>query len=257
MQKGYLTFIFLYLFSFAQQEDYVRDTAIYDSVRKITQKGKMVNYSREGLWVYDSAGIKISEAEYCYDYQSGNWKEYYKNGTLCLDVQSVLLNSFDDSTYKIITNRNEFEHKGFLLSRNCGKWNEYYDNGQLKESGKYELKKPFKLTQFKSNELSVFSDTSITDTVTEEHIWSVRSGTWTTYYSNGQIKSVGEYYPAEMLVDSILIVNDTMGNSKMQMCASPFYFKDGYWKYFSENGKLIREEWYDKTKLVAKVNYSE
>ncbi len=62
---------------------------------------------------------------------------------------------------------------------------------------------------------------------------------WYEYHKNGQIKSFGEYYP------EYEVINVTEYN----------FFRDKGWKYYSSIGKLLKEEIYDKGKLIDTKTY--
>lgn len=85
-----------------------------------------------------------------------------------------------------------------------------------------------------------------------------KSGIWVSYYSDGIIKSEGKY-----TVINTDEVNEEGLNKILQVffdnwiTLNSLEVKDGKWKYFSENGKLLKEEFWEKGILKETKEYDE
>lgn len=134
-----------------------------------------------------------------------------------------------------------------------GPWIEYYNHGHVKTYGRYQ--------------------------------YGARDSLWVEKYYNKSISSIGSYYPdinylivreqdsIQYLftlnkdldeVDSIEFTPDVFNGLK-SIYGNPLtgglgfpieiHFKDQNWKYYNEEGKLVKEEFCDKGKLVNTINY--
>ncbi|GIV28866.1 MAG: hypothetical protein KatS3mg035_2219 [Bacteroidia bacterium] len=110
----------------------------------------------------------------------------------------------------------------------------------------------------------------------------MKTGEWKEYFSNGQLKSVGEYEDSILIlfpdydvrrifianrkfqkIDSIPLIEsseDSLLRSFHLNRSNVFYpynlyFKTGIWRYYDEKGKLIKEEYYEKGKLIRINRY--
>jgi len=70
-------------------------------------------------------------------------------------------------------------------------------------------------------------------------------GKWKEYYKSGALRSVGVHFP----ITSKEMVEEQNGEMTMKY-AKYTYQKDGRWQYFSEDGKLIKEETYKEGKPI-------
>lgn len=134
-----------------------------------------------------------------------------------------------------------------------GEWKGWYSNGYLGNLLYFKLNKLDSLfiTYYKNGHMMF----------TGNYKEDARTGLWKEYYENGKLKSEGSYcgdidpiivtyynvdslkneYPT--LLEDTIIVNYTLD------------FKSGTWKYYNEETKLIREEFYEKGKLIKTQDY--
>jgi len=158
------------------------------------------------------------------NYQTGVWKSYFSNGKL-----SMIINYKD----------------GYLH----GEWKQYYKNGKIMTEG-----------YFKEN---------------------AKIGTWKSYYKNGIPRTEENYLP-EVLVflpsglsyEKIKIIgnkNKTLREDIASIIIDEFkdenksffelprviYLKDSLYKYWNEQGILIREEFWEKGILKETKEYDE
>ena len=231
-----------------------RVDTIYDFTGSINGIGQMKSNLKYGIWMDYSNGKIIRKSSYLSGCLNGPDTLYYANGNIRI-VENYALTQYSSDTILHFINDSSELGSGIPFSELSGPYKTYYDNGVLKESGAYSVLKPVAIYPYSTRKLSSNFDTIHADTIAGNSIWQIKTGIWTTYYSNGQIESVGTYFPAQLNIEKVFVVSDTMGNSSMQESLDPFYFKDGHWKYFSEKGKLLSEEWYGKAKLVNKVEY--
>lgn len=86
----------------------------------------------------------------------------------------------------------------------------------------------------------------------------VRKGIWEEYYPSGEIKSRGEYYPILIQkIDTIVEVYQEFGVEGFKFNRYSIYPKNGLWKYYSKDGKLISEILYDRGQLIEESIYTD
>lgn len=116
-----------------------------------------------------------------------------------------------------------------------GKWSYYYKSGSLKEEGEYEI-------------------LNIEDTVINTCIKSfqfTKIDKWKTYYESGELKSLGFYSDnISCKIDTINAIDPTYGSYSIIQLV-PVYSKNKIWKYYSENGSIIKLEKWRKGKLKS------
>ena len=70
-------------------------------------------------------------------------------------------------------------------------------------------------------------------------------GAYTSYYDNGQIKEHGDSFSIKKIYfDKVPVYNNVGEIRKWKFKKSCEKKKDGYWRIYDENGKLIKEEFY-------------
>lgn len=89
-----------------------------------------------------------------------------------------------------------------------GKYTEYYRNGKKSIEGNYDF-------------------------------FDIRTGIWQQFYVNGNLKSEGEY-------ESYNILSNPNGDASVVL--KTVYLKNGLWKYYSKNNKIIKEKIYHAKK---------
>jgi antitoxin component YwqK of YwqJK toxin-antitoxin module len=67
-------------------------------------------------------------------------------------------------------------------------------------------------------------------------------GKYSTWYPNGQPKEIGQYY-------------DTTAANKLKGFNNKIWFKQGEWRYYAENGKLIRTVIYKDGDILEEKKY--
>jgi antitoxin component YwqK of YwqJK toxin-antitoxin module len=92
-----------------------------------------------------------------------------------------------------------------------------------------------------------------------------RVGTWFTFHPNGQLESEGKYLPDEYTVTyptrdsagiAVIIQKTNFDSYPYQMgIVTIGYAKDGIWTYYNDQGKLIREEYYEGGLLRNTIQY--
>lgn len=195
------------------------DTVVID---RLTETDNSSGNLRNGYYIIKKAGIILSEGSIDNNRSSGRWKIYYANGQLQRLIDYVPF--FNGSNYN-------------------GVYKEFYENGKIKSDGNY-----------------TFTDTvaciDCFDMETKKQIYkadlhpSLRTGTWREFWENGRPKSSGEYYPGVHQVSYGALPDPSKNGVFSPGGLSHDYLKDGEWKYYNENGKLNRLEFYFKGKLV-------
>lgn len=88
-----------------------------------------------------------------------------------------------------------------------------------------------------------------------------RTGEWKEYYENGKLKSEGSYC---IDIAPVIVTYDNVDSLKKEypnliddtiFVNYALDFKSGTWKYYNGEGKLIREEFYEKGKLIKTQDY--
>lgn len=129
----------------------------------------------------------------------------------------------------------------------CGRYQEYDSIGNLLTSGQYQV--------ILDSLPCIYCFTLVDSTLIQFFYTSspvcVKSGIWTYYYPNGIICSEGSYCSKTRIegvssakaVGSSIYDSGPVGHHSVDL-------KEGRWKYYSDDGKLIREEWYVDGTLV-------
>jgi hypothetical protein len=78
---------------------------------------------------------------------------------------------------------------------------------------------------------------------------------WYEYYLNGSIKSIGKYAGSQINGFYMPEYDESKWESQNTNKVSIIHFKDDFWKYFNEVGVLIKEEHWEKGKLINTIEY--
>ena len=172
----------------------------------------------------DENGKEVLDGEYIYNYYDGTRKIlHYKDGIKVGESNTY----YEGGQIKRI--------EKFLDNELNGGWIEFYSNGNIKEKGSY--------------------------------MQNERIGKWQKFHENGNLKSQGVYLPNHIVVESsenafdTLITSERYEDYKDKDGGFSFpltiFLKKDTWKYYSEQGKLIKEEIYDKGKLIETKEYDD
>jgi antitoxin component YwqK of YwqJK toxin-antitoxin module len=125
-----------------------------------------------------------------------------------------------------------------------GRWTEYYKSGKIKFKGYYIDNHPVGLWQYfyPSGKFKKLYSIAFVETDTLSGYCKV--GTYQEYYPNGHLKILGCYgiNTTCEAYDTIPILDPETLLEKTLLLRRPAEIKIGIWQYFSENGKLEREE---------------
>lgn len=115
-----------------------------------------------------------------------------------------------------------------------GPWSYYYPNGQLRMKG-YAGNAPYSdtLYTYHDNGLLESIGLSFGPRVDED----TRLGRWFDYYRNGQLR-VSSNYGYDLSIRN-----------------GDYRWKEGTWEYYSDSGKLLIVEKWDKGELVERIEY--
>lgn len=163
-------------------------------------------------------------------------KEWFENGTLRFEQQKNGCNCVSTRYYesgkiaeltieKIIIDENTQEYLGYELIENS----KYCENGQRTEVNDFNIKgiKEFLI-------LNCDGETIISGQMIDNFLHKI--GHWIYYWDEGTKKTEGDYK----------ISNDTVDAN----------VKIGKWTYWSEEGRMLREQWFDDNGLLTKeLNY--
>ena len=134
-----------------------------------------------------------------------------------------------------------------------GAWMVWYSNGQLgnKLNFKHGKLDSLFVTFFENGQVMFIGN----------YKEDARTGLWKEYFENGKLKSEGCYcediHPVYVTHDNV----DSLKNEYPNLIDNIIFldytldFKSGQWKYYNEKGMLIREEYYEKGKLIKTKEY--
>lgn len=114
----------------------------------------------------------------------------------------------------------------------------YYKNGTIEARGKFDY------MFYKPN---IYNDLYLVESKVKK---------WIYYHPNGLKKAQGRYY-----FNSIIEKKDKFESPNKYVGNTPIYYnwktdvKDGVWRYWDEEGKLIKKENYSKGKLLKVKKY--
>jgi antitoxin component YwqK of YwqJK toxin-antitoxin module len=243
MKKRLLVILtFLPSIIFAQlTETFVSDTNFVRYYKKDGLKGDTIYYLTNnrpiGKWVvyFDLAKkSKALEREY-FDRNEDVYTEtsWYRNRQI---RSTRILNSRKDTLIQKDYFRNKkLKHETISVwSQNKHGWgmileNEYFENGQIKQT-------PIDFSSVAKQHLIVYNENG---TKRMEYNWvnGAFVDEFKEFYPNGKIKTFG-LYKSDINTDP----TQPLQNGGIE---------SGKWKYYNENGKLIKEELYDNGKLIS------
>lgn len=167
----------------------------------------------------------------------GAYEEYYDDGTL------LGTGTFDENGQQIgywktfhrngrLSNRRFYNH-GVLE----GATSAFYPNGQLRAKGSYKAQKHHYVVARHSTRRAVES----------------KVGEWVYFYPNGQLKEKGNYWQDK----PTLVTPEERQEEEDELGEYGYYFKqdlkDGVWKVWNKEGKLLKEEIYTKGELIEVI----
>lgn len=274
--NGIFILIFLSQIIYAQ-----KDTIAYYENGRVKFIGKVLNDKKVGKWTYYLVDNTLDREIY-YLNEKKSEKKYFPKGNKLDSIVSIFIKSDPitlstnyhylgyvyeslDSLKNNIAVTYEFDDnyqtgkeieyysdgstiiKNFLNGRLYGTWEHYFEGKQLFVKGNFEN--------------------------------NVRIGEWYIYHRNGTLRASGNYYPdmnsysyegnnvlihgkSYEIKDTFKLFSEkyykyfkTVNSSKTYSYPSVEYFKDGLWQYWNENGKLEKEELYNKGILLNIKDY--
>jgi antitoxin component YwqK of YwqJK toxin-antitoxin module len=189
------------------------------------------NKLKQGRWYlfYDNGNVKV-EGIYKDDKKNGYFKEYTENGDL-ISVTKFINNVKQEDAEEITKLDVE---------------NEYYPDGKLKASGTYRNGIPEGIRREYNQEGEIErsfifkNGYVIGEGIVKEN--GTKEGHWKEFYSNGILRSEGEYKDGKPIGEWKYFYPD----SKQEQIGkySSTGKKTGIWKWYFENGQLMTEEEY-------------
>ncbi len=162
-------------------------------------------------------------------------QSYYKKDTL-LWTKTY----FYDGSLKL--------HKIINHNNSTGTYIDYYENGSIFKQGKFLLVENFDLIVDKDCYLHLFlNKNSICEL---DDINECLIGQWKVFYENGKLKEMGNmdttYTNKYYFIHKINTDDPNKKHIKEKEYPLIFSVRHGLWKFYDENGKLIRESTYEK-----------
>lgn len=146
---------------------------------------------------------------------------------------------------------------GYVDNYKVGLWQRWYDNGQLASIGEYAV--------VGKNKIRIFvDDTSggVPDTISIRRMlkdnYSLETGLWVSYYSNGNLRDTGKYLSSGIIIISgPITVIDEKGNMQdyFVWTPEPEPMQTENWKTYGENGNLLEEENFNDDGLQSGIQY--
>lgn len=172
------------------------------------------NGERTGEWKLLWLDGEYEVGNYKKDKKQGQWKRFYGNGKL------QQIGNYKDNEKSGKWKEYSYEHLtkvvNYVEGKLTGKWKEYHKNGKIRTKGNYKNGTPI--------------------------------GEWRWYYENGKLNSI-QNRNSEGYLEGEYKVYD--GNGKIEIIGWFKTFKkenkvevkkSGEWKYYDEQGKLIKTE---------------
>lgn len=255
-----------------------RDTVLIDG--EINAIGSSRKGKRIGIWEYNFVnGKSYKTVEYL---ESGKaYIKYFDDNDfiqiISIDAIITIANTIPN---------NDFYLKNYLEARcdstyKCvaeGKYYTYYPTGGIYEQGNKingerdgEWRRNYRsgfianIINFANGDLngkwlSYYEGKILM--VEGRYIKNAKEGYWKEYYPNGQIKAEGSYNediaPLKITEQNIKSCQQILPEVNLEPflhTGLPFNYKSRKWIYYSEEGKLKREEFYEKGKMVNFINY--
>lgn len=243
----------------------------YNPFMKTFEKGIRKDYQKEGEWKSYYLNGKLFKVEnYKQNELVGPYTEYFPSGTIKTQGNYKLFKVKKDSIYKEVTDKviKKLKKGAFLSPKKSGVWKHYYPDGNLKNEEFFDLRD---LTYAEIYAMLGRSEKDH-DSTSGRNFWyklirsenspcQVKNKMEYEYHKNGKVKAYGAYYPVPALTyyeyeDSDNEFNQDDSNPGVMITSGGRsisiynYSKNGLWKYFDEDGKRIKEEKYDKGKLI-------
>jgi antitoxin component YwqK of YwqJK toxin-antitoxin module len=172
--------------------------------------------------------------------------------------------------YKNGQKSEEFFDKNHVVYDTLRKWNEsgklnyleaHSDTGYTtieywSESGRIATIGQYKISNQPIDKLTIYDSTTYDIYVTEKYDnpCYVRTGTWKTYYENGNLESEGQYYPMKFTFttptrdsSNVAILTkktsfETIPDITYIVCST--YLENGLWIYYNDKGQKPKEVFY-------------
>lgn len=209
---------------FSQVDTIYWDFSKLDSINNVYQ---------DGYHIFKNVDTIVLEGRYVNNCSVGTWKYYYPNGNISLVVDYVCLDNGS--------------------SKENGQYIEYYKSGQIKLEGAYQWEKNDSVECVNC----YYDRFGIDIKKWAEFNPSLRVGVWKEYYENGKLKSDGEYYLGVQERYTYEFIDDESGEAECLIYAliGTDYLKDKGWRYYNNNAKLVKTEYYKKGVLVGEEVY--
>lgn len=228
------------------QSEIITDT-IYSEKGEIQGYGKMKKDKRIGTWYFNGE----QEGEYWYWTYLGDSmlysRHYFDN-----KIGTISYASLKDTVYVKTGVYCEFYKGEYLQSMRYysddklnGSYFEYYPSQSIKKQRFYEndTLQGIAIDYYENGMIE--SQGNIVN--------GAKSGKWNSYYLNGDLKSEGNY----IVVNTDKVDLNEISEEFYDSWITPnlLLVKDGCWKYYSENGKIIQEDKYEQGTLVKQKNH--
>ena len=134
--------------------------------------------------------------------------------------------------------------------KKTGVWKTWDENGKLRSIGEY--------VPFTNDLITYINDTGFEfDTIAQKKIYSkylsLKKGEWKYFYENGQLEMEGNYLPFQkMFIDASL---DSETQKPVIVLYDPIGTREGLFKEYSKQGKLVAEETYKENILIDRTEY--
>jgi len=234
--------------------DYTYDTIIYHN--DVIAIGNIKNNYKIDLWYFIDSTSNIYKK--CFYYKDS----IFVNCSIYNLKTDILIKK---NRYKIVGDNNilfgrvltydknkVLLHKYFVKNSNYeGLFYLYYNNGNIKEVNQ--------VFNHKNNGVSIqfFIDGNILSI--GKYKGDLKINKWTFYYKTAFIKKEGRYKQIKVSIDEYLTYNrndiDYKG-SIPEKDTITISVKDSIWVYYSNEGNLIKKEYYDSGKLIELKEYN-
>ncbi len=262
---------------------------LHKLVKKLDSTATSVEYTYynnnkpfTGISIYyyndDGSGQKKEQMVYENGKQNGLHTWWHENGQKSLECQMIngkingrVVQWLQDGSKYVETNYKDDKKHGDYISWHennskhiemkydhdnpVGKIRLWHDNGQLFSIGEGVAVTKDAITFEYDRFSDIKPDTAYILEGMIAHKY-LEKGEWVYYYENGLIESKGIHLPfAKMHIDLVIDMDDFGEYTERYSWSDHETAKDGIWKYYSENGKLIREEIYKNGVLLKETKY--
>jgi antitoxin component YwqK of YwqJK toxin-antitoxin module len=204
-----------YKLSNASEQDTVYERKMYKNDTLVEHLYLKNNLMIGRYYSYYDNGERLMEGFYDQNGKaSGKWRRYYKGGNKASEL------TYDDGALN-------------------GKAIFYYPSGKLREFGHFKAES----YNFMISGMNV------------PHLVESRVGVWEYYHESGGLKAKGEFWFDEIPMRSPQEMMDAMESMETGEFVKPWKvdLKHGKWQYWNTDGKLIKEEIYEKGELVEMI----